>query len=158
MGVSRPIKTPLLTHRRIIFNSHAFTYEFLYFANTMKKLFPFLLLLLATYSCYQPQRDCKTFKNGAFTFTSLINGEEKTTTFIREDGIEIDYFEKKADTSSIRWINNCEYIIRKMNPTNKAEEKSIHIKILSTTDNSYTFEYSVVGNSQKSKGTAIKIK
>lgn len=124
----------------------------------MKKLFSFLLLLLVTYSCYQPQRDCKTFKNGTFTFTSLIDGEEKTTTFIRKNDVEIDYFEKKADTSSIRWINDCEYIIRKMNPTNKAEEKSIHIKILSTTDNSYTFEYSVVGNSQKSKGTAIKIK
>ena len=124
----------------------------------MKKLFTFLLLLLFITSCYQPQRDCQTFKNGTFTFTSLIEGKETTTTFIRKDAIEIDYFEKKIDTSSIRWINDCEYIIRKMNPTNKAEEKSIHIKILSTTDDSYTFEYSLVGNSQKSKGTAIKIK
>ncbi|MFK5973101.1 MAG: DNA topoisomerase IV [Flavobacteriaceae bacterium] len=124
----------------------------------MKKLFTFLLLLLFITSCYQPQRDCQTFKNGTFTFTSLIEGKETTTTFIRKDAIEIDYFEKKIDTSSIRWINDCEYIIRKMNPTNKAEEKSIHIKILSTTDDSYTFEYSLVGNSQKSRGTAIKIK
>ncbi len=123
----------------------------------MKKL-SLLLLLLVVYSCYQPQRNCKTFKNGTFTFTSLIDEKEKTTTFIRKDDIEIDFFEKKADTSSIRWINDCEYIIKKMNPVNKAEEKSIHIKILSTTDNSYTFEYSIVGDSQKSKGTAIKIK
>lgn len=124
----------------------------------MTKLFSFLLLLLVATSCYLPERDCQAFKNGTFTFTSLIEGEETTTTFIRKDGIEIDYFKKKVDTSSIRWINDCEYIIKKMNPTNRAEEKSIHIKILSTTDDSYTFEYSVVGNSRKSKGTAIKIK
>ena len=124
----------------------------------MKKLFSGLLLLLGVCSCYQPQRNCKTFKNGRFTFTSRIDGEEKTTTFTRQDGVEIDYFENKSDTSSVRWINDCEYVVRKMNPVNKAEEKSIHFKILSTTDNSYTFEYSIIGNSRKSRGTAFKTK
>ena len=32
------------------------------------------------------------------------------------------------------------------------------MKILSTEQNSYTFEYSIVGDSRKSRGTAIKIK
>jgi len=115
-----------------------------------------LLLLLATISCYEPQRDCKAFKDGTFTFTSIIGEEEKTTTFVRNGTVEIDFFEGKSDTSVVRWINDCEYIVKKMNQTSKAEEKSIHMKILSTTDNSYTFEYSIVGDNRKSKGTAIK--
>ncbi len=123
----------------------------------MRNSISILLLSLFLSACYQPQRDCAAFKNGAFTFTSKINGEEKTTTFVRNDEIEIDYFEQKSDTSSIRWINDCEYIVKKINPKNAAEEKSIHIKILSTTDNSYTFEYNIVGDSRKSRGTAVKM-
>ncbi len=113
----------------------------------------FLILIIIT-SCYQPKRDCKTFKDGIFTFTSIIDGEEKTTVFIRNGNREIDYYDGKVDTSAVRWINDCEYIVKKMNPRNKAEKKSLHMKILSTSDNSYTFEYSVVGDSRKSKGTA----
>ena len=37
------------------------------------------------------------------------------------------------------------------------EEQAVHMKILSTTDNSYTFEYNIVGDNNKSRGTAIKI-
>jgi len=120
-----------------------------------KVFFSFLFLFLV--SCYQPERNCKDFKNGKFSFTSIINGEEQTTTFNRTNNIEIDYFNGKSDTSSVRWINDCEYIVKKRKPKNKAEEKSIHIKILTTTKSSYTFEYNIVGKNKKSKGTAIKI-
>ena len=88
----------------------------------------------------------------------MINSEEKTTTFVRYDTIEIDFYEGKSDTSSVRWINECEYIVKKLNPRNMAEEKSIHMKIRTTTDSSYTFEYGIVGETTKSVGTAIKIK
>ena len=84
--------------------------------------------------------------------------ELKTTTFVRNDSIEIDYYEGKADTSSIRWINDCEYIVKKINPVNRAEEKAIHMKILTTDGLEYTFEYNVVGEQKKQKGTAKKIK
>lgn len=108
-------------------------------------------------SCYNPPRNCSDFKEGTFSYTSLIDGKEERTTFVREDGIEIDYFKGKADTSSVRWINDCEYVVRKLYPANRAEEKSIHMKILSTTDTSYTFEYGEVGKAIKIKGTAFKI-
>lgn len=121
----------------------------------LRSIFIAVLLLMIT-SCYQPERNCKDFKNGTFTFTSSINGEEQTTTFVRNGDLEVDYFEGKADSASIRWINDCEYIVKKLNPQSRAEEKSIHMKILSTTENSYTFEYNIVGESQKSRGTAIK--
>lgn len=76
---------------------------------------------------------------------------------MRDSETEIDYFEGKADTSSVRWINDCEYIVRKLNPQDASEEKSIHMKILTTTDSSYTFEYGLVGSAKKSRGTAYKV-
>ncbi len=121
-----------------------------------KKLLPTLIVIFIVVSCYGPQRDCARFKEGSFSFTTRIDGEDVTTTFIRNNSIEIDYFKGKTDTSFVRWINDCEYIVKKINPRNKSEEKSIHMKILSTTDNSYTFEYNIIGQSQKSRGTAIK--
>ena len=115
-----------------------------------------IVTFLILNSCYEPQRDCKVFKDGEFSFTTTINEKEVTTTFIRKGDLEIDYFNGKVDSSSVRWINDCEYIVKKLHPRNKAEEKSVHMKILATTDNSYTFEYNIVGDSNKSKGIAIK--
>ncbi len=122
----------------------------------MKKWCALIFVMVMLVSCYQPNRNCNEFKTGEFSFTSMVDGKELTTTFVRSDGIEIDYYHGKRDTSSVRWINDCEYIVKKLNPANKAEKKSIHMKILSTTDNSYTFEYSIVGETKKIKGTAIK--
>lgn len=109
-------------------------------------------------ACYEPERNCRDFKDGSFQFTAVVDGEEMTTRFERNGDREIDYFKGKADTSEVRWINDCEYIVRQLNPRNKSEEKSIHMKILSTTDSSYTFEYGLVGEARKSRGTAIKLK
>ena len=122
-----------------------------------KQLFFGLLLVLFLACGPAPQRNCSDFKTGAFTFTAVIDGEEKQTTFHRTLDIEVDEFEGKKDSSSIRWINDCEYVLKNLNPKNKAEEKPIHIKILSTTDSSYTFEYGVVGDTRKFKGTAQKL-
>lgn len=124
---------------------------------TKKNCFGLVLLLLVACSCYRPERNCTDFKNGKFSFTAEIDGEEHTTTFVRNDSVELDYFQGKVDTSSIRWLNDCEYIVKKLHPKNMAEEKSIHMKILSTSKNSYTFEYKVVGSTKKSTGTALKI-
>jgi len=124
----------------------------------MKKIIP-IALLFALSACYEtPERDCKDFKTGTFKFEHEINGEKKSTTFIRTENQEIDLFEGKSDTSSIRWINDCEYIVQKINPKSMAEKKSVSIKILNTTKNSYTFEFNVVGSSEKQTGTVVKLK
>ena len=123
----------------------------------MKKIIPFIIAFSLT-SCFNsPERDCKDFKTGKFTFEHEINGEKKSTTFIRTENQEIDFYEGKADTSSIRWINDCEYIIQKVNPKSMAEKKAVSIKILSTTTDSYTFEFNVVGSPEKQTGTVTKI-
>ncbi|MCB0373509.1 MAG: DNA topoisomerase IV [Muricauda sp.] len=123
----------------------------------MKKLL-MALVFVWIFACKQPpQRNCNDFKTGKFSFTTTINGEEKKTIFYRTEAIEVDEFEGKKDSSSIRWINDCEYVLKNLHPKNKAEEKSIHIKILTTTDSSYTFEYNAIGDKRKFKGTAYKI-
>ncbi len=122
------------------------------------RILPTLLLNLLLFSCYSPERNCKDFKTGTFEYEALVGTEVLTTTFFRNDTIEIDYFKGKSDTSAIRWINDCEYIVRKINPKNMAEEKAIHMKILTTKSDEYVFEYNIVGDTKKQKGTAKKIK
>ncbi len=123
----------------------------------LPKYIAFLLIGLSLISCYEQKRDCDRFKEGTFEYQSFLNGEIATSKFVRTNTIEIDYFQNKADTSSIRWVNNCECILKNLNPKKRSEEKPLHIKILTTKNNSYTFEYGLVGASKKAKGTATKI-
>lgn len=121
----------------------------------MKKiiLLPLLLLLV---SCYQAEHNCKDFKTGKFRFEYEVNGEQKVTVFERNDSIEIETFEGKTDTASVRWISDCEYILKKLHPKNRAEEKAIDMKILTTSGKTYTFEFGIVGSDQKQRGTVTK--
>jgi hypothetical protein len=122
----------------------------------MKKIFllPALLLLA---SCYDTDRDCKDFKTGRFKFEYEIDGTKKITLFERTDSLEIETFEGKTDTASVRWINDCEYVLQKIHPKNMQEKKAVHMKILTTNKKSYTFEFSIVGDANKQKGTVTKL-
>lgn len=123
----------------------------------MKKITSLLALLLL-YACFEaPERECKDFRTGKFQFDYEVDGVKKTTTFIRTENQEIDFYEGKSDTSSIKWINDCEYVIQKINPKNMQEKKAIAMKILSTSKNSYTFEFGMVGSPEKQTGTVVKI-
>jgi len=131
--------------------------SFRFFALMTRFLLTTAIILLC-FSCGQPpERNCEDFKTGTFSFKATINGEEKETIFQRTMDLEVDEFEGKTDSSSVRWINDCEYVLKNLNPKSKAEEKPIHIKILTTSGSSYTFEYNIVGESKKFKGTAHKI-
>lgn len=123
----------------------------------MRNLFILLLTALLLSSCYEQERNCSKFKTGTFEFESFLDGELVKTRFTRTDSIEIDYFKGETDTSSIRWINDCEYIIKNLYPKTREEEKPLHIKILTTKGDTYTFEYGLVGETRKERGTAIKV-
>ena len=124
----------------------------------MKRFLMFFLISICLQSCFQRTRDCQAYKTGKFSFTYVLNGKEQTDTFIRNDSIEIAFSNETKDTSSIRWINDCEFIVRKLNPVSVSDQKAVHIKILSTTEDSYNFEYNIVGDQKnKQRGTAIKI-
>ena len=108
-------------------------------------------------SCHAPARNCPDFHEGTFRFNAKVDGKEQTTVFTRTRDLEISEYLEKKDSASIRWINDCEYIVTNLNPGSRAEEKPIHMKILSTNSNSYTFEYKLVGGSKSSRGTVYKI-
>ncbi|MGY5846688.1 DNA topoisomerase IV [Salegentibacter sp. HM20] len=123
----------------------------------MKKLL-LIPLFFAFTACFQPDRDCSAYKTGSFEFQTYLNGELVTSKFVRNDSIEIDYFQGKSDTSSVRWLNDCEYILKNLNPKNRAERQPIHIKILTTSKDGYVFEYGVVGQSRKERGEVTRSK
>jgi hypothetical protein len=116
-----------------------------------------LLLFLPLTSCYNTEHNCKDFKTGKFKFEYKVDGVNKTTVFERNDSIEVETYEGKTDTSKIRWVNDCEYVLQKIHPKNSAEKKAILMKILTTTKNSYTFEFGIVGSDAKQRGTVEKI-
>ena len=116
-----------------------------------------LLLLTLLNSCYNQERNCKDFKTGKFTSETEIEGKKYTSTFERNDSIQIESYEGKIDTFKVRWTNDCEYIIQNTNPKNREEKKAVQMKILTTKDNTYTFEYSFVGDSKKQRGTVTKL-
>ena len=122
----------------------------------MWRLIFFVLVLFI--SCYSLERDCKPFQRGEFKFTQIINGKIKSSYFTRDSIFEIELFEGKIDTSSIRWVNDCECMLTKLNPNNNQEKRPIQIRIISTKGDRYTFEYSLVGDSKnRQRGSIQKI-
>lgn len=121
----------------------------------MKKII--VLVSLTLVSCYEQEHNCKDFKSGKFEFTQEIEGKKMTSVFERNDSLQIETFNGKTDTASVRWVNDCEYILQKIHPKNMQEKKAVQIKILSTNKEGYKFEYSFVGEAKKEKGTVTKI-
>ena len=121
----------------------------------MKKI---IILSLLFISCYSVDRDCIEFRTGSFEFSTSINDSIVKSIFIRTDNYEIEEFKGVKDSSTIRWVNECEFILTKINPKTNQERRPIRIKILRTYGNSYDFEYSQVNNPQKiNRGTVNKI-
>ncbi len=123
----------------------------------MKYLYLFIFCLILT-SCFDNiQRNCTDYKTGTFTSEITINNKLYKSHFTRTDSLQIETYDNKVDSSSVRWINDCEVVFKTINPKSRAERKDIHLKILTTTDSTYTFEYSYVGEELKQKGIAKKI-
>ena len=120
----------------------------------------FFLIMILVYvtSCYNVERDCINFHTGEFEFSSIVNGTLKTSYFTRTEKLEIETYEGKIDSASIRWVNDCECILTKLNPVTNQDKRPVQIKILSTTSDTYVFEYSIVGKAgNKQRGTIKKI-
>ncbi len=118
---------------------------------------PFLSVFLLLTSCYNIERNCSDFKTGKYYSEVVINEILYKSSFSRTNTLQIEVYEGKTDSSNVRWINDCEVIFKTINPKNRFEKKDIHLKILNTTDSSYTFEYSYVGEAIKQKGVAFKV-
>lgn len=124
----------------------------------MKKIILLFLITGLLTSCFRPEKNCKNFKTGTFRFDQMINGTKHTTTFTRTDAYQIETYEGKKDTATVRWVNDCEFVLQKIHPKSREDRKAISMRILSTTDTTYTFEFSFVNDSKKQLGTVTKIK
>lgn len=128
----------------------------------MKQILLILSLSLLT-GCYDVERNCQDFKTGEFEFDYTIDGLTKTGRFVRTETLSISYYENKIDSSSVRWINDCEFILKTINPKSIAEKDALHMKILSTNGtSSYNFEYKLAVKKPNKperieKGIAYKI-
>lgn len=115
-------------------------------------------LFVCLLGCNLPERNCSDYKNGDFEFSTTINNEVITSKFSRRDSIEIEYFENKIDTSFVIWVSDCEFILRKKNPATSTDKKAVNMKILSTSENGYVFEFSIVGDKKNIfRGEAVKL-
>ena len=114
----------------------------------------FLSLFISSW--YQPEHDCEKYKTGTFKFTYEVGDTIKEGKFIRTDDYSVDYYENKVDSATVRWFNDCEFVLQDIN-----SKTAIHYKIISTTDSSYTFQYNSAVKDPNKKlvvktGTAIK--
>ncbi|TNJ46485.1 DNA topoisomerase IV [Tamlana fucoidanivorans] len=117
-----------------------------------------LVFACSLFSCYETTRNCKDYKEGEFYSEVIIDGAVYISTFNRSKTLQVETYNNKVDSAQLRWINDCEVIFKTINPKSMAEQKDIHLKILTTTDSSYTYEYSYVGETKKQKGIAYKVK
>ena len=125
----------------------------------LKLYFVLIYVSLCICSCYKVERNCLDFHTGEFEFSTIVNGTMKTSYFIRTEKLEIETYEENVDSASIRWVNDCECILTKLNPVSNQDKRPVQIKILSTKSDTYTFEYSIVGKAEnKKRGTIRKVK
>ena len=116
-----------------------------------------LFVLSLFVSCYTIERNCTDFKTGTYKSEITIDGDLYTSKFSRDSEIQIETFKGVIDSSSVRWINDCEMVFKTINPKNRAEKKNIHLKILTTSKDSYRFEYGYIGDTNKRQGEATRI-
>ena len=117
-----------------------------------------LILALLFTSCYNVERNCIDFKTGVFEFSTEVNDSLVTSIFTRTNEFEIELFNGIEDSSAIKWVNDCEFLLTKLNPRTNQERRPVRIKILRTYGDKYDFEFSQVNNPQKiSRGTVRRI-
>ncbi len=116
----------------------------------------FAFIAFIAISCFNPERDCEAYHLGKFEFSYELDGKEIKSQFERTKKYEIENFNGKIDSASIKWINECEWIVTKLNPKTNQDKKPISIKIISTSKDSYNFEYHLVGNKKNIKRGVVK--
>ena len=122
----------------------------------MKKI-KYILPILILASCYDGEHNCKDFRTGKFRSEIVVKGVKKTSVSTRTENSVIETYERKTDTATVRWISDCEYVLQQLHPKNMDEKRAVDIKILTTSKNSYIFEFGAVGDDQKLRGKATRI-
>ncbi len=89
-------------------------------------IFSISTALLLFNSCNSIDRDCSKFRTGKFLTQTEINDTIYTSVFTRNDKIQVENFNNVIDSSTYRWINECELVLRTLNPKSRSDLKNIH--------------------------------
>ena len=118
--------------------------------------FIFLVILISLSSCMNSKKiDVESFKIGKFK--TVLDANEDVSFAVRNDSIQIETHDSKEYEYSINWVNNFEYVLKKINPKTTLDNTPFHVKITGIKENSYTFVANYKGSNFKQKGTVIKI-
>lgn len=116
----------------------------------------FLLILFSLSSCVESKKlDVESFKVG--TFKTLLDANDDTSIAVRNDSIQIENYNSKIDSFAINWVNNFEYVLKKINPKTALDNTPFHVKITGIKENSYTFTAFYKGSNFRQTGTVIKL-
>lgn len=114
-----------------------------------------LLLIIFSACKNEPNLTPKQLKTG--TFETFIDDSDITSIAIRNGSIQIETFNKKKDTFSIKWKSLFEYSLFKTNPKNGLDSTEFIVKITGIHKNSYTFRAHYKGSNFKQNGEAVKV-
>ncbi len=123
----------------------------------MKKLLYLLPFTLLFASCYEAERNCADFKTGKFSYELTQNGVKQVTIVERNDTLQTETYNGKITKASVRWVNDCEFIVQNLQPKSREDKKGISMRILTTKGNTATVEFCFVGESEKQKIMVTKI-
>ena len=104
----------------------------------MKKLI--LLFIILTFSCCAQEKKCTDFKTGTFKYTDQLYSDLKV---IRTDSTQTEINSKNGLEmhSSIKWINDCNYVLTITKVLNADLEnvigKTIEVEIVETKSDIY---------------------
>lgn len=119
-------------------------------------LLGFITILFS--SCYSDNRQCQDYRTGSFVWEQEAGGKLLRTSFVRTENLQIETFENKVDSARVEWVNNCEWRLIPINPKKNADSRAYLFKIMTTTEDSYTFEFVQTGRDQVYRGTAKRVK
>ncbi len=127
--------------------------------NTLKNIkqikFLSLLLMLFIFSCDTERINILELREGTFE-TTLPDKNVKSIAF-RDKNIQIETYNNKKDTFTIKWLSNFEYELLKINPKSSLDSVPFIVKITKLSHNGYSFKAHYKGSKYIQKGEAIKL-
>lgn len=122
----------------------------------MRNLLIILFTLFALTGCQPKQlKDVDYYKTGVFK--TVLKDMNISSIAKRNDSIQIETFEGKSDTFSIKWKSDFEYILLKKSPKTALDSTPFHVKITKFDGDSYQFKAFYKDSNFKQEGTSQKL-
>ncbi|AOW20001.1 hypothetical protein [Urechidicola croceus] len=122
----------------------------------MKNIIILVIGVALLVSCKRDSKvNIENFRTGKFEIPAGDKFEK--TIFTRNDSLQIEIYEDRIDSLSIKWKNNFNYTLRMLNPITELDKEPINVKITGITSTSYDFEAIIGHSNYKQEGTVYKI-